>query len=452
MAFNLQDLVEEVLRAFALKAHQKKLELLGQIGPDVPEQVVGDSSRLRQILVNLIGNAIKFTHHGEVLVSAHCNQRNGRAVEIQFDVSDTGIGIPREKHSLIFEAFTQADGATTRNYGGTGLGLSIATQLAGMMGGRIWVKSAIGQGSTFSFTVQLEMASPSKTASVALLKDELLHLPVLIVDGNATNRRILVQMTKDWGMSPIAAESGSEALRLLNFARQNGAIRLAVIDRNMCGMDGFELAEQMKLDPQLARATIMMLTSPDFSGETARCKELGIDSYLMKPIRKSELLAAILGVLARQSASPVGLVTREILNEPSFCLRILVAEDNPINQTVILRLLQNLGHNPTTVGNGQEALRALAQEHFDLVLMDVQMPQMDGLSATKEIRNTERTTGNHVPIVALTANVMQGDADVCVAAGMDAYLSKPVSRKSLEEVFANLLPGETRTIATPAPK
>ncbi len=442
--FNLRQSLEEVLRSLALKAHEKHLELILQIGDDVPDHVIGDGGRLRQILVNLVGNAIKFTPQGEVLISVQRNERPDQHLEIQFNVADTGIGIPKEKHSVIFEAFAQADGATTRHYGGTGLGLAISAQLAGMMGGRIWVESATGQGSTFSFTVQFGVAAAPQTSVVTLLHDELLHLPVLIVDDNATNRRILVDMTHDWGMQPSSAEGGSEALILLNRARQDGSIfRLALIDAHMPGMDGFELAERIKLDPQLSGATIMMLTSSEYQGDAARCRELGIAAYLVKPIRKSELLNAILTVLGSPAVSPPELITRATLRE-TRSLRVLVAEDNVINQVLIVRLLQKLGHIPTTAADGRLALEALAREPFDLVLMDVQMPEMDGFSATKEIRNAERATGNHVPIIALTANAMKGDQDMCLAAGMDGYLSKPISGRKLDEAITQVFSDQSK--------
>ena len=449
VAFDLRQTLEDVLRALALKAHEKHLELVLQIGGDVPGHVIGDGGRLRQILVNLIGNAVKFTQQGEILLNVHCNQRTDQELEIQFNVSDTGIGIPSEKHSVIFEAFAQADGATTRNYGGTGLGLAISAQLAGMMGGRIWVESATGQGSTFSFTVRLGVAVAPENATVTLLHDELLRLPVLIVDDNATNRRILVEMTHGWGMQPTPAEGGSDALILLNRARQDGTIfRLALIDGNMPGMDGFELAERIKLDPQLSGATIMMLTSSEYKGDAARCRELGIAAYLVKPIRKSELLTAILTVLGCQTVSPPALVTRATLSQTRPSLRILVAEDNAVNQALMMRLLQKMGHLPSLVANGREALQVLEREHFDLVLMDVQMPEMDGFSATRAIRDAERQTENHVPIIALTANAMKEDEEACLAAGMDSYLSKPVSAGKLDEALAHMFSGQSRCAHT----
>jgi two-component system sensor histidine kinase/response regulator len=457
VAFDLHATLEEVLRALAFKVHEKHLELILEIGRDVPEYVTGDPARLRQILVNLIGNAVKFTQHGEILVAVQCNERADHELEIQFNVSDTGIGIPAEKHSMIFEAFAQADGGTTRQYGGTGLGLSISAQLAGLMGGRIWVESAIGQGSTFRFTLRFGVAAVPPTVAIARLHSELLHLPVLIVDDNATNRRILVEMTHGWGMQASATESGSDALGLMTRARQDGnTFRLALIDGHMPGMDGFELAERIKLDPELSGATIMMLTSSEYQGDLARCRELGIAAYLVKPIRKSELLTAILTVLGRPPVSSPELVTRATLpGNTRSSLRILLAEDNAINQVLVVRLLQKMGHIPTTVGNGRQALEALERERFDLVLMDVQMPEMDGFSATREIRNAERQTASRIPIIALTAHAMKGDEEACLEAGMDGYLSKPVSGKRLDEALTRIFADENQyghAIAEPTQK
>jgi two-component system sensor histidine kinase/response regulator len=444
ITFDLHRTLEEISRSLALKAHEKNLELILEIGSDVPEHVTGDPTRLRQILINLVGNAIKFTHEGEILIAAQCNKRLDQEFEIQFNVSDSGIGIATEKQSLIFEAFAQADSGTTRQYGGTGLGLAISAQLAGLMEGRIWVESAIGQGSAFCFTVQFGVAVMSQAVAVSCLRTELLHLPVLIVDDNTTNRRILMEMTHGWGMEATETESGPDALGLMTVAKQDGnAFRLALIDGHMPGMDGFELAEQIKHDPELSGATVMMLTSSEYHGDAARCKKLGIAAYLVKPIRKSELLSAILTVLGRQPVSPPELVAQATLKtRPS--LRVLVAEDNAINQVLIVRLLKKMGHLPITVENGLQALEALKREPFNLVLMDVQMPDMDGFSATRKIRDTERNTSSHIPIIALTAHAMKGDEEACLAAGMDSYLSKPVSSQRLEEALTHIFSDDNK--------
>jgi two-component system, sensor histidine kinase and response regulator len=443
--FNLQDSVADTMRALALRAHQKQLELVYQVAPEIPAYVVGDPGRLRQILVNLVGNAIKFTQHGEVAVHVGCDAQSDHELKLHFSVADTGIGIPAEKHSLIFEAFAQADGSTTRNYGGTGLGLAIASQLAGLMGGRIWVESTVGKGSTFHFTVHFGVAETRHAPSIQTFQAELLHLPVLLVDDNATNRRILTDLTKAWGMKPAAVESGTAALETMKQAEIDGhGFKLAIIDSNMPGMSGFELAEQIKQDPHMAGAMIMMLTSAGRRGDAARCRALGIVAYLLKPIRKSELLAAILTVLGRKSSgSPPDLVTRYSIREASRKRRILVAEDNPVNQVVVLRMLEKMGHTVKIAGNGQEAVSLTKGEAFDLVFMDVQMPEMDGLTATRSIREREKPTGTHIPIIAMTAHAMKGDKERCLDAGMDGYISKPVSSREIEHIIATVPAAET---------
>jgi CheY-like chemotaxis protein len=312
------------------------------------------------------------------------------------------------------------------------------------MGGRIWVESAIGQGSAFCFTLQFGAAVVSQTVAIGCPRTELLHLPVLIVDYNTTNRRILMEMTHGWGMEATAAESGSDALGLLTRAKQDGnTFRLALIDGHKPGMDGFELAEQIKHDPELSGASVMMLTSSEYHGDAVRCRKLGIAAYLVKPIRKSELLSAILTVLERQPVSPPELVTQATLKtRPS--LRVLIAEDNAINQVLIVRLLEKMGHVPKTVENGLQALEALKREPFDLVLMDVQMPDMDGFSATRTIRESERNLSGRIPIIALTAHEMKGDEEDCLAAGMDGYLSKPISSQRLEEALTLIFSDESK--------
>jgi CheY-like chemotaxis protein len=298
--FNLYDSMAETMRALALRAHQKYLELAYQLAPEVPAYVVGDPGRLRQILVNLVGNAIKFTERGEIVATVALNSSHDEELELQFSVHDTGIGIPPEKHSMIFEAFAQADGSTTRNYGGTGLGLAISARLVGLMAGSIWVESEVGQGSTFHFTAKFGVAPTRTGLPVQNLETDLLNMPVLIVDDNATNRRILSEMTHGWGMQSSAVEGGVPALEAMRAAGAAGkGFRLAIIDGHMPGMDGFELAEHIKRDKSLAGSMIMMLTSAGQHGDAARCRKLGIAAYLLKPIRKSELLSAILMVLGQ---------------------------------------------------------------------------------------------------------------------------------------------------------
>jgi signal transduction histidine kinase/DNA-binding response OmpR family regulator len=450
--FSLYDMIGETMRALALRADEKGLELAYQIDSQVPERLVGDPGRLRQILVNLVGNALKFTLQGEVIVRVELDSRNDHELRLHFSVADTGIGIPPEKHALVFEAFAQADSSTTRNYGGTGLGLAISSRLAGLMDGRIWLESALGKGSTFHFTARFELAANERTPAVRSRPAELLNLPVLVVDDNTTNRRILLEITKGWGMQSSAVESAGAALEAMTQAESAGAgYRLAIIDSRMPQMGGFELAERIKKDPRLANVIIMMLTSAGQRGEAARCRELGISAYLPKPIRKSELLSAILTVLGQRSANGAPyLVTKYSSRGPSARLRILVAEDNPVNQTVVMRMLEKMGHQPTLAHNGRELLSTLDAGTFDLVFMDVQMPEIDGLAATRQIRQNEVATGSHIPIVAMTAHAMKGDKERCLQAGMDGYLTKPLSSLGIEQAIAKVFGTESKAPAIAA--
>ncbi|HKT71069.1 MAG TPA: response regulator [Terriglobales bacterium] len=410
----------------ALPAHQKGLEIACRIAPEVPPRVLGDPSRLRQILLNLLGNAIKFTERGQVALQVSQESADSEAVQIHFQVSDTGIGIPKEKQERLFEKFYQADSGTTRRYGGTGLGLAICARLVELMGGRIWVQSAEAQGSIFHFLLRfpvapLQPAAPEETV-------DLRDIPALIVDDNEINRKVLLEFTSGWGMRAVAAENGELALQMMKDAqRRRGAFRILLLDCRMPGMDGFTLAKQIHDDPELTGTIIMMLTSDAQRGDAGRCRELGISVYLVKPVQKKELLQALraaLGPASAQPASPV--VTRHSLREASAHLRILLAEDNPVNQALMLRLLQKLGHVPVLATNGREVLVMLQSQGFDLVFMDVQMPELDGLAATAEIRRRERTSGGHLPIVAMTAHALKGDRERCLAAGMDGYIAKPV--------------------------
>ena len=437
--FSLHEAIGEIMKALALRADEKGIELAFQIDSQIPEHVIGDPGRLRQILVNLVGNAIKFTPQGEVVVRVQTDSRNHRDLGLHFSVSDTGIGIPAEKQALIFEAFAQADSSTTRNYGGTGLGLAISSRLAELMDGRIWVESVTGKGSTFHFTIRVEIAERDRASGLRTGPAELLQLPVLVVDDNATNRRILLEMTKGWGMQSAAVESASAALDAMTEAESKGAgFRLAIIDSRMPQVGGFELAERIRQDPRLSDVMIMMLTSAGQHGEAARCRELGISAYLPKPIRKSELLSAILTVLGQRSAKGAPLVTRYSSRDKARHLRVLVAEDNPVNQAVVLRMLEKMGHSPVLAHNGREAISMLAEKEFDLVLMDVQMPEMDGLTATQKIRQRETQTGSYIPIVAMTAHAMKGDKERCLAAGMDGYITKPLSSLRIEEMIETM--------------
>jgi PAS domain S-box-containing protein len=443
--FNLRDCLEGTLKTLSLRADEKGLELLCEVAPEVPELIRGDSNRLRQVLINLIGNAIKFTHEGEVVLKVQLDATEGGDRILQFIVSDTGIGIPAEKQALIFEPFSQADTTTTRKYGGTGLGLTISSRLVEMMGGRIWVESQVGRGTQFHFTVRVGVADTreievGKAAPPELLRD----VKVLVVDDNRTNRRILEGMLKRWEMKPISVEGGEEALTQLSTARAAGEpFGLILTDMHMPNMDGFSLVERIRQRPELSTATIMMLTSAGHRGDAARCQELGVAAYLLKPIRQSELREAIARVLgAKEQKGAIPLITRYSLQDardPTTSLRVLLAEDNAVNQRLTVRLLEKRGHKVMVAGNGREALEALEKETFDLVLMDVQMPEMDGLAATEAIREKENGTGVHLPVVALTAHAMKGDRERCLAAGMDGYLSKPIRPPELDAILDSYL-------------
>jgi PAS domain S-box-containing protein len=435
--FDLREVLGDTLRTLGVRAHQKGLELVGRVAPGVPDVVVGDAARLRQVVVNLVGNAIKFTPQGEVLVEVEAGERAKSAVALRFLVADTGIGIPSEKQARIFEAFEQGDTSTTREYGGTGLGLAIASRIVERMGGRIAVDSEPGRGSRFRFTARVALP-PRRAAGQRPLPAPLRGLRVLVVDDNATNRRILEETLVHWRMSPEVVTGADEAVAALGrAARRRRPFRLLLLDANMPGRDGFALADEIRRDPRLAGLPILMLTSGPRPGDEERCHALGVASYLIKPVKQSDLLDRILDVLAdrsRRRPAPA----RDRAARP---MRVLVAEDNVVNQRVAAGLLERAGHHAVVVGNGRQALAALEKGLYDVVLMDVQMPEMDGFETTASIREAERATGAHLPIVAVTAHAMKGDAERCLAAGMDAYLSKPLQRGELLAAISSLTRG-----------
>jgi len=439
--FDLRYAVDDTLRSLAPRAHSKGLELACQVAPEVPPALRGDPSRLRQILLNLIGNAVKFTETGEVVVRVECGPVERERVVVTFTVSDTGIGIPREKHASIFDPFTQADASTTRRFGGTGLGLTISARLTALMGGEISVQSEPGQGTRFQVALPFEIADEVAVGAGRRELKDLVGLDVLVVDDNATNRRILEGILTGWGMRPTLVDGGLAAIAALDRALVAGnPFPLALIDFQMPDLDGFGLAELVKQRPELATTMIMMLSSVGHRGDAIRFRELGVASYLTKPVRQSVLLEAILAVLAGNDL-PLDqkvLVTRHTINEGRRPLRILLAEDNAVNKMLVTALLGKRGHTIVSVVNGRQAVAAIAGGRFDLVLMDVQMPEMDGLEATAAIRKTEQVTGSHVPIIALTAHAMKGDREACMAAGTDGYLSKPVNVTELFELIEDL--------------
>jgi signal transduction histidine kinase/DNA-binding response OmpR family regulator len=422
--FALRDVLDETLSALSLRAHQKGLELLCNVQGDVPDDLVADVVRLRQILLNLVGNAVKFTEQGEVLVQVFSVPQTNSEAMLHFSVTDTGVGIPLDKQSVIFEAFSQADGSTTRRFGGTGLGLTISSKLVRMMGGSIWVESVVNQGSTFHVTVpvRVQPETPGKAHA-----PELIGRTVLVVDDNATNRAIFERTLTKWMMLPTLVDSGAAALRALRESRDRGKpFDLVLLDVNMPEMDGFTTVEQLGREVDGAVPTIMMLTSSDHTGDAARCRAMGIAAYLLKPVRQSALREAILRALTKPAERPVPVPVAKP-KPVSVPLRILLAEDNAVNQRVATGLLQKAGHTVTVAANGREALAALDTATFDLILMDMQMPEMGGAEAMGVIREREGTSGSHMPIVALTAHALKGDRERCLESGADGYVPKPIS-------------------------
>jgi two-component system sensor histidine kinase/response regulator len=442
--FNLRAAVEDAARTLAILADNKRLELTCDLAPELPEFVIGDSGRVRQILVNLIGNAVKFTDRGEIIVRARLEQATEDATTVAFSVTDTGVGSPPEKQQLIFESFTQADGSTTRRYGGTGLGLTISSKLVTLMGGRIWVDSAPGAGSTFTFTARFAPteAAPENPDAYA----DLDGVSVLIVDDNATNRRLLAATTSRWGMKPMGVDGGVRALAALTSMRTSGQpFRLVLLDLHMPGLDGFEVAEKIRQDQSLAGSTIMMLTSSQRKSDTERCRQLGVSTFLVKPIRQAELRESVARALRDPAPAPAAVATPSALPIPPptppprptnglAALRILLAEDNEVNRLLALHMLKREGHTVVIAQDGQEAVDAVRREPFDLVLMDVQMPVMGGFDATRRIREEEISPA-HLPIIAMTAHALKGDREACLEAGMDDYIAKPIKMHELMGVI-----------------
>jgi CheY-like chemotaxis protein/HPt (histidine-containing phosphotransfer) domain-containing protein len=424
--FDLRDTLGDTVQALGFRASQKGLELAYRIPADVPDALVGDPGRLRQIVVNLIGNAIKFTERGEVVVDVTTEARTAADVRLHFTVRDTGIGIPRDKQRLIFEAFSQVDSSTTRRFGGTGLGLAISMQLVGLMAGRIWVESEPGHGSTFHFVVNFGL---QKEGSVRPLPPPMIltGLPVLVVDDSHTNRRILEEVLTSWGMRPTTADSGPAALAELRGTAGAGApYRLVLLDAMMPQMDGFTLAAKIKGQPELGVGVVMMLSSAGNSVNAVRCQEIGIRRCLTKPVKQSDLLDAILRAIGTEDTSDQATQASATIESTTRSLRILLAEDGLVNQQVAVGLLEMRGHSVHVANNGKEAVAALEHQAFDIVLMDVQMPEMDGMEAVAAIRLREQRTGGHVPIIAMTAHAMKGDRERCLRAGMDGYVAKPI--------------------------
>ena len=427
IGFRLRFTIETAVRALALKAQEKGLELMCRTAPNIPENLVGDPGRLRQVIMNLVGNAIKFTEKGEIVIETRLDDESEDKVTVHVKVEDSGIGIPADRLQAVFEPFTQADGSTTRKYGGSGLGLTISRQLSGLMGGKIWAESEVGKGSTFHFTAVFRIDKSPVGRDLGQTVD-LRGLRTLVIDDNRTNRQILSEVLSGWGLDVSEASGGTQAVAELS--RAGNGYRLVVLDSQMPVKDGFMVMEE--LQGKLPRDTVVvMLTSAGQRGDAARCRELGIAAYLTKPVTQSDLLDAIYTALGREGERKQ-LVTRHSLREARRALRVLVAEDNAVNQKLAERLLQKLGHAVTLAGNGREAVALWKKLPFDVILMDVQMPLVDGFEATAAIREAEKAGGAHIPIVAMTAHAMAGDRQRCLAAGMDDYVSKPINPEALE--------------------
>ncbi|MCA9115444.1 MAG: response regulator, partial [Planctomycetaceae bacterium] len=437
--FSLRELLGDALKAISIRAHSRGLELAWRVSPEVPDGLQGDPTRIRQILVNLVGNAIKFTKDGEVVVDVTAPALHAESVELHVSVRDTGIGIPEDRQCEIFDAFTQADMSTTRQFGGTGLGLSIAASLAARMGGGITLQSEVGTGTTFTFTVCLERAAgvPGVRRD---RRPRLGRLTVLVVDDNATNRLILAEMLETWGLDVLKADSGAAALEAMQTQSTNSRrIRLIITDVQMPGMDGFEFLSHVRRMPEFARTPVLVLTSGHRDGDGQIARSLGVSAQLTKPAKQSELLNAICEAVGTEPVDepdePDPLAGQPLVRP----LRVLLAEDSLVNQKLAVGILSRWGHDVVVAADGQSAVDQWAAGEFDLVLMDVNMPVLDGLEAAREIRRQESDSDRHVPIVAMTAHALKGDRERCLAAGMDDYIPKPIRRNELNRVIAHVV-------------
>ncbi len=443
--FDIREEVGDAAKLLALRAGEKGLELACHITSDVPDRVLGDPGRLRQVLLNILGNAVKFTDDGEVVLRVSTDSSDAAHLKLHFTVTDTGIGIPRDKQQQIFNAFTQADSSTTRRYGGTGLGLAIAVRLVELMGGRMWVESEVGKGSTFHFVALFDRPAAPTTQPARVKPQALEGITVLVVDDNATNRQILEEMLTSWRMRPVVTSDAESAMTALRRAAAAGARFDAVIaDCQMPDVDGFMLTRRIRQDKKLARTPVVMLTSLGYGDGDVRGTKAGVDAYLTKPVKHSDLLDALATVLGVSTRRPrTDRAAPALGKRPRRALRILVAEDNPVNRKLVATLLRKRRHRVTAVENGRLAVKAIdnGDGKFDVVLMDLQMPEMGGLEATAAIRARESGTGRHLPVIALTAHAMQGDRERCLGAGMDGYLSKPIDVADLISTVERLADG-----------
>ena len=443
--FEIREVLGDTMKSLSLRAHNKGLELAFSVARNVPEILIGDPSRLRQVIVNLVGNAVKFTSTGEVVLTVEAGVQSDLHLTVRFAVSDSGIGIPPAKLDEIFTAFHQADTSTTRRFGGTGLGLAISKRLVELMGGVIYCESTLGQGSTFRFTANMQVAAGSGKSG-PFDTDVVTDTRVLVLDDNATNRRILLEMLSNWGMKPEVEGSAEGALTVLLDAAVRGVpFRMVLTDVNMPDVDGYEFTRRLRSHPLLRRTPVVMLSSGDRAGDPAKRKELHVAGNLLKPVKQSELFDLIVNVLGISSSEKDAAVAAETPAVPAArpvrALKILLAEDNLMNQKLATGLLSKSGHAVRIANNGQEAVAAYVADRFDIVLMDIQMPLMDGFAATRAIREYEQTIGYRTPIVAMTAHAMKGDRELCLEAGMDDYLAKPIRSKLLAAVLENVSSG-----------
>jgi two-component system sensor histidine kinase/response regulator len=442
VAFELREDLGDCMETLAFRGHAKGLEIACHVKPDVPEHLIGDPGRLRQVIVNLVGNAIKFTDKGEVVVRVGTREWGEKHVVLEFAVTDTGIGIPRDEQARMFEVFEQADKSTTREFGGSGLGLAISKQLVELMQGEIGIDSEVGKGTTFHFTARFKLQPKPGVSRYESGRDYLQGLKVLVVDDNETNRFILQEMTSVWGMSPVVTTGVDEAIEAIETAqRSRQPIQLVLTDMYMPRRDGFDLIEWLRVRPEYSDVKVMILSSGPTPEHRARAEEVKVASYLTKPIRQSTLFDAIATAIGPGEALTVEEGVSVAVDEDQAAVRplqVLLAEDNPVNQMSATTMLQKLGHTVVVVNNGRQAIEKINEQPFDIVFMDVQMPEMDGPTATGEIRKSEQATGQHIPIVAMTAHAMKGDKEKCLEAGMDDYVSKPIRRRDLADVIARV--------------
>ena len=451
--FSLHDSLAEILKPLSVRANDKKLELAceNNVAADC---LRGDPGRIRQIIVNLVGNALKFTEKGEIVVRVVEEARTESHLTLHFTVSDTGVGIAPDRRSQIFEAFTQADGSTTRKYGGTGLGLTITKQLVQMMDGRIWVESEEGRGSTFHFTANVGLSAPESHHPYSGDVSVLQGLSALIVDDNLTNRSIFEKMVSLWGVKAISAESAPAGLLALETSRSSGQpISLIISDLCMPGIDGISFCEMVREKKAFADLPIVILSSAAHHPDEGTTRRLGISAFLTKPVSSNELRRALTQAAGDKDRPSVLRTAAPSVpqQEVESSMRVLLVEDNAVNQKLGATILRKRGHQVIIANNGLEALAALKSEDFDVILMDIQMPMMGGLEATRQIRQSESKTGNHIPIIALTAHAMLGDRDKCLAAGMDAYVTKPLRLTELLQAFSTVVPKLGAELSAPSP-